>query len=389
MKILTTKSYFLSQPHQPFFLLAIYNAVIMMLLFLLNFKGLITFTIDSVTFHSYSLIFLLFQNAFIGFLFTTFPRFNQTKPIEEEKYTTPFFINILGTLLFIGGTLFSFPLVVIALFILFISQTLSFLLLLDIYKQGAAFDKSDSFWILIANSFGILGHFLFIFSLFYTPLENFAILVSFYMYAIFLGFSVAQRMIPFFSHSFVPKTKYFVNIVFTVFLFITLTSIFNILQLSILLNLILGAFLFYEFKRWQLHPFQSPPILWVLHVALFWLPIGFFFTGISQILELILNTSFYFLGIHLLALGFLTTVLVGFGTRVILGHSNQAPNGDKLATKIFYFIQVIVLLRIFFSLDIAFGFGFNFLFDITLSSWLLLFIIWGGRYHNTLLYKQK
>ncbi|MCX6073897.1 MAG: NnrS family protein [Campylobacterales bacterium] len=35
-----------------------------------------------------------------------------------------------------------------------------------------------------------------------------------------------------------------------------------------------------------------------------------------------------FLGTHLLVLGFLTTILIGFGTRVTLGHSGQPPHAN-------------------------------------------------------------
>jgi len=70
----TKENYFLSQPHQPFFLLGIINAVVMMLIFALGYKGIFSLHGDSLTFHSYSLIFLVFTNFFTGFIFTTFPR---------------------------------------------------------------------------------------------------------------------------------------------------------------------------------------------------------------------------------------------------------------------------------------------------------------------------
>lgn len=92
------ENYFLSQPHQPFFLLGIINAIVMMLLFALNYKGLLSLHVDSLTFHSYSLIFLVFTNFFTGFLFTTFPHFNQTQVIEKKYYVNIFYANILASL---------------------------------------------------------------------------------------------------------------------------------------------------------------------------------------------------------------------------------------------------------------------------------------------------
>lgn len=80
-------SYFLSQPHQPFFILGSLNAIVMMVLFALSYKGVLTLTTESVNFHAYSLIFLVFTNMFTGFLFTTFPRFCQSEVISKQYYS--------------------------------------------------------------------------------------------------------------------------------------------------------------------------------------------------------------------------------------------------------------------------------------------------------------
>ncbi|WP_418640942.1 NnrS family protein [Sulfurimonas sp. ST-27] len=385
----TKESYFLSQPHQPFFLLGIINAIIMMLIFALNYKGIFSLHADSLTFHSYSLIFLVFTNFFTGFLFTTFPRFNQTQVIAKKYYSNIFYANTLASLLFLIGVFSSETLLLGAMVINLTTQVFIVLKLKNIYETGMAADKSDSFWILNANYFGLFGNLLFILSLFIPEILPVAISISFYMYLIFLAFSVGQRMIPFFSHSFAPKNENFVKIVFVLFLFKSIFVSADIKSLQIVTDLLLAAYMFFEFKRWDLHPLQSPPILWVLHLALFWLPLSFFLSALSLGAEIFLDTSFFFLNIHLLAIGFLTTLLIGFGTRVTLGHSGQPPQADTLATKIFLFIQLVVLFRALYSINIAFGWGLGFLFDISFTAWLLLFLIWGGRYFQVLVFGKK
>ena len=385
----TKENYFLSQPHQPFFLLGIINAIIMILLFALNDKGILSLHVDSLTFHSYSLIFLVFTNFFTGFLFTTFPRFNQTQVIEKKYYVNIFYVNTLSSLLFIAGAFTSQILLLVAMLISLLSQLFIVIKLQTIYKTGAAADKSDSFWILNANYFGLFGNFLFILSLFVKEILPIAVNISFYMYLIFLAFSVGQRMIPFFSHSFAQKNENFVKIIFVLFLFKSILASADIKSVQIIIDLLLGVYMFVEFKRWELHPLQSPPILWVLHLALFWLPLAFFLSALSLGAEMLLDTSFYFLNIHLLAIGFLTTLLIGFGTRVTLGHSGQPPQADTLATKIFLSIQLVLLLRALFSFNVAFGWGLDFLFDISFTAWSLLFLIWGGRYFSVLVFGRK
>lgn len=224
-------------------------------------------------------------------------------------------------------------------------------------------------------------------------IQSFAINTSFYMYLIFLTFSVGQRMIPFFSHSFEEKNENFIKTVFVLFLLKTLLATFNTLDYvkvaEIVLDVLLGLYLLREFLRWKFTPFSSPSILWVLQLGLFWLPTAFVIDALALTAELFLDTSFYFLGVHLIAIGFLTTILIGFGTRVTLGHSGQPPHADRFVTGLFWFIQVVVLLRALYSLNIAFGWGANFLFDISFTAWLILFILWAYRYTKVLVFGSK
>jgi len=367
----TKESYFLSQPHQPFFLLGIINAVILMLLFALSYKGIVVLNIDALTLHSYSFIYLVFTNFFTGFLFTTFPRFNQTDVIDKSYYTKVFYANAAATLLFLLGAFFSKYLLLLGMFTAFVAEFFIILKLTQIYKNANTPDKSDSFWILGANHIGLFAHLLFIVSLFVPSLLNAAINSAFYLYLIFLAFSVGQRMIPFFSHSFAQKGAHFVRNVFILFVLKSIFSTSELKIVEIIIDIVLALYLGREFYRWELHPFQSPAILWVLHLALFWLPLSFALSALSLIAELFLESSFYFLNVHLLAIGFLTTVLIGFGTRVTLGHSAQPPHADKYATSLFLFIQVVVLLRALYSLNTAFGWGAEFLFDISFTAWMV------------------
>ena len=387
----TKQNYFLSQPHQPFFILGIVNAIVMMLIFALGYKGILNLEIQNLSFHVYSISFLVFLNVFIGFLFTTFGRFSQSGvTISPKYYTNIFYTNTLASILFLSGAFFSHTVLVTGMFVSLVSQIFIILKLQNIYKEGMAHDKSDSFWILVSNYFGLLGNTLFILSeLSFGSVLNSAINISFYMYLIFLAFSVAQRMVPFFSHSFAQKNENFVKIIFVLFILKSISSAVDFKIFEIVLDILLSIYMFVEFKRWELHPFESPAILWVLHLALFWLPVAFFLSAISLSLELVLDTSFYFFNIHLLALGFLTTILIGFGTRVTLGHSGQAPHADKLATKIFWLTQVVVVLRALFSVNVGFNMGLEFLFDISFGAWVILFLLWAGRYGKVLVFGSK
>jgi uncharacterized protein involved in response to NO len=387
----TKQNYFLSQPHQPFFILGVANAVVMMLIFGLGYKGILNLEVQNLTFHVYSISFLVFLNVFVGFMFTTFGRFSQSsESISKPYYTNIFYANSLASLLFLTGGVLSHTVLILGMVIAFISQIFIVSKLHKIYKKGGSFDKSDAFWILIANYFGVLGNGLFIASeLSFDIVLNSAVNITFYLYLIFLAFSVAQRMVPFFSHSFAQKNENFVKIIFVLFILKSISSAVGFKFGEMVLDVLLSVYMFMEFRRWELHPFESPAILWVLHLALFWLPLAFLLSALTLLAEMFLDTSFYFFNIHLLGLGFLTTILIGFGTRVTLGHSGQPPHADKLATNIFWLTQVVVFFRAVFSLNVGFGMGFDFLFEISLGMWIVLFLVWGYRYGKVLVFGSK
>jgi uncharacterized protein involved in response to NO len=107
------------------------------------------------------------------------------------------------------------------------------------------------------------------------------------------------------------------------------------------------------------------------------------------VVEMIYSVNFLFAEIHLLVLGFLTTVLIGFGTRVTLGHSGQSPHADTIAIALFWWTQILILLRFALSIDTAFGATHGWLFDATACSWIILFIVWGARYGKTLIFGKQ
>jgi uncharacterized protein involved in response to NO len=113
--------------------------------------------------------------------------------------------------------------------------------------------------------------------------------------------------------------------------------------------------------------------------------VAFFIDALALIAEIFLQTSFSLLGLHLIALGFLTTILIGFGTRVTYGHSGQTPQANGLVLWIFYFTQIVVITRLLYSLNIGFSWGLEFLFDISVGTWLILFVLWAYKFLPTLI----
>jgi len=380
--------YLFSQPHQPFFVLAFVNAILSMFIFMLIFKGLVASEILSLNYHAYSFIFLMFTPAFLAFLFTTFPRFSATEPIEQEHYMLIFRAFLGGSLLFQLGTLFSSLLFILGMILTIVAHAGATHILFNIYKTSKMTEKEDQAWILIAMLFGLISHFIFIISIWVPSIHALSIEIAIYLYLFILIFTVGQRMIPFFSHTPIEKHKERIKVV------IGLLGLHVILEMiqdnsSFLVDFLLSYLIAKELYRWKL-PFPNPnPLVWVLHLALYWIPVAFMIEAITNIIALNSGTNFLSLGLHTLALGFFLTVLIGFGTRVTLGHSGNMMHADRLTTILFYWTQVVVLIRIFTSLAAANSWNFVVFFDLSITVWVVLFALWGSRFFPVLIFGKK
>ncbi len=383
------ENYFFSQPHQPFFVLAFINAIVTMLLFMLSYKGIISLTTAPSSFHAYSLIFLVFTPAFLAFLFTTFPRFSGMPAIEKSLYLKVFGLFTVGTLLLLTGAVTSLLVYKLGMVVLFAAHTWAIKILMDIFNSSRAGDKHDTFWILLAMGSGLVSHLLFVVSEFSgLPLYNLPIQIGIYLYLFLVAFSVAQRMVPFFSHCAVERNTSFLKVVF---LLLTLHVILEALHphLSFIADFMLTYITAKELFRWKL-PFPNPnPLLWILHISLYWVPVAFLFGGMSNVVSLINGKPFLFLDIHTLMLGFVFTILIGFGTRVTIGHSGNMMQADRWVTLLFNWTQVVVALRLLTSMAAAWGWNFMILFDISVTVWLILFILWAVRFFPVLIKGKK
>jgi len=382
-------NYFFSQPHQPFFLLALVNAITTMVIFVLSYKSVIFMDISASNFHAYALTYLFFTPAFFGFLFTTFPKFSSTHPLKKKVYLRVFTLFYIGSALFLLGSVVSPVLTALGMVITFFGHVLGVLILKNIYTASTMTDKHDIFWITLSMIFGILAHFIFILSqLFFPLMVGFSTEISTYLYLFLLTFSVAQRMVPFFSHTLAEKNEDLLkHVALLLGLHILLEGIYT--NSSFIIDLFIAYIIGKELLRWQL-PFPNPnPLLWILHVAIYWIPIAFALSGLSNLIGLVWDVSFLALDIHTILLGFVFTILIGFGTRVTLGHSDNQMHADKFTVYLFYWTQVVVGVRILTSFVTAFGWDFMILFDISAAVWIMMFIAWAVHYANVLISGKK
>ena len=385
---LSPKEYFFSQPHQPFFTLGIINAIVTMALFIPEYRGV--FGYDAKLFHAFSMIFLVFTNFFFGFLYTTFPRFSGTAPIEPRRYLLVFLFMALATLSFLTSPFF-YPTIYAATFFVAIAFAMTLRTFYEIYRQ-CTLPKRDQYWIIVALGIGAMSDLFFLFysipcgcdkQIVYEIARNFGI----YLYLIFLAFVVAFRMVPFFSHVMSWQKNEKLHILFFALMLLHSFTQTTYPKALFLIDLAAALLIAREIKAINF-PKTSEPLLWVLHLALYWLALGFFLSSAVEFFEAFFGWYSFALPLHLLVLGFLTTILIGFGTRVTLGYSGNMLRVDRMGVLIFYFTQIVVLGRIVFSLAASFG-KVTPAFDISATLWILLFVAWMVKYGNVLMFGKK
>ena len=384
---------FLSQPHQPFFAAGIVWAIVAMTVFILGYKGIVVLSVPPAFFHAYAMLFIVFTPFLTGFIFTTFPRFCQSEVIAPHRWRTRLFVQQAASVFFVAGALVSAWLAAAAAVALFVSQIMIVSVLQRVYETGRASRITpDPVWILAGFHMGLLAHLLFLVTAVAAPSDDtlfrIAAAIGFWLYLTFTVFAVAQRMVPFFSHVMTDKTPAFAATVFAALVAKVVCIVFGLHLLQAFVDAALFFYLLREFRRWKLGALHAPAILWVLHLALYWLPAALAAGALAD-LAAARGYGENFLSLHLAALGFATTMLIGFGTRVTLGHSGQTPHADRFAVALFVLVQLTLVARALYAVSIPAGWNALWLFDLSGTFWVLLFFLWGLRYGPVLAVGKK
>ncbi|MGM0519087.1 MAG: NnrS family protein [Campylobacterota bacterium] len=369
---------FKSQPHQLFFISAIFFSILIMSMTLFILSG--NFNLEFSIVHSFGLNYAVFTNAFLGFLITVMPKYNGTPQIEENKYILPWVLFQIAILI----TLFINELVGKALlaFVMFYFSILFF----KIIKNSNAFEKTDS---IIINTVFTFGASLLLVEAFTSINLSY---IVFYGYLLNTVFIVALRMVPMFYFNITgvkpwKKPKFLRESAAILFVLIGVASQFELnflLKIVSFISLVLFSYIIVKLNFYK----KTPAILSVATYSFFWLLLGFIVLFIESFLEL----ESLKLSMHIFAVGYITTLLIGLGSRVSLGHAVPAQpiKADKITVYLFLFTQMVVLLRIGASLGFIANISFfmNLLY-ISSIAWVLLFILWSLRYAKILLRVEK
>jgi uncharacterized protein involved in response to NO len=319
-----------------------------------------------------------------------FPRFLVQAEIQAKVYMNQFILYFVSSIGIFLTLIFYSKITLIFQILMLIAQIMSFKLLYKIHKNSVVKIKEDTKWVLISFFGGLIAHGLFLISslpfLSFFVVSKFAINAGFYIFIFMIIFTISQRMIPFFTTAKDPtyKINKSENILKIVFAFLVLKVAllsFDNVKLNLIADIPLLIIITKELIKWKLPLFKVPAIMWVLYIGLYWIPVAFSISIIESLMAFY-NPDIIFekAVIHTLALGYFMTVLVGFGTRVILGHSGTTPHANNFAIFIFVTIQVVAILRIFTSFSLNLILDYSFFLNLTASLLVVGLLLWSSKY---------
>ena len=120
--------------------------------------------------------------------------------------------------------------------------------------------------------------------------------------------------------------------------------------------------------RWKGFATISNPLLFVLHVAYIWLPLGYILLGCSVFGWLFIPTA----ALHALTMGAIGGIVLAVTTRVALGHTGRPLHATRLTVIAYWIFMLAVLLRVLGPLSLE---NYMLLIDLSAAGWILAFLL--------------
>ena len=96
-------------------------------------------------------------------------------------------------------------------------------------------------------------------------------------------------------------------------------------------------------RQWQWHPLSSRgrPILWILHAAYAWIPIGLALLALAQIAAVPVSA-----GLHALGVGATGGLIIGMMTRTARGHTGRPVKASRPEVTAYALVMLAAVLRV-------------------------------------------
>ncbi len=126
-------------------------------------------------------------------------------------------------------------------------------------------------------------------------------------------------------------------------------------------------------SRWRGLATVSEPLLFVLHVAYFWLPVGYALTALAAFDLAVPATA----ALHALTMGGIANMILAVTSRVALAHTGRSLHAPRLIVVAYLILNAAVIMRVLSPLIPGLYLG---IIDLSALGWILTFAIFTGVY---------
>jgi len=361
---------------------------------LARYTGVPLFTLDltvaPIWAHTFLMLFTVFPTFFLGFLFTTFPRWMNGPLVSRRTYVAAPLLLTAATACWLVGIHAGLPLQLAAAALAtagLVIALVAFLRVLIDARQvvSHAIVTSAAFAIGIVCTAGF-GYGLWAASDFVL---HFAVRAALWGFLLPVFFAVCHRMVPFFSQGVVPgyvpwrPTWILAAVVGLAWLRLLLGTA-GVLNALVVVDVALFVLTGWCAVRWTSFRARGNPLLWTLYAGYAWLPV-------AMLLQTLRDGAFvaggeWALGrapIHALGMGFFGGLLIAMVTRVTMGHSGRNLAMDRAAFASFLAVQAAAFARVLSEVATAPA-AIQWLLLGSVAAWLVSFAVWGMR--NAVIY---
>jgi uncharacterized protein involved in response to NO len=336
--------------------------------------------------HAFLMLFTVFPTFFLGFLFTTFPRWMNGPPVARRPYVAAPVLLTAATAAWLAGIHGGGALTLVAAGLACAGLGVALVALLRVMLEA---DEIVAHAVVAAAALavGVVALAGFGYGLWDANdfALHFAVRAALWGFLLPIFFAVCHRMVPFFSQNAVPgyvawrPLWVLVAVVALAYLRLLLGTAGALGSLAVV-DLALTVLTAACAVRWTTLRARGNPLLWTLYAGVAWLPV-------AMALQSARDASFVLTGewalgrapIHALGVGFFGSMLVAMVTRVTMGHSGRPLRMDRVALACFAGIQLAALARVASEVVAAPGAVRNLLLASAFL-WLAAFVVWTARH---------